>query len=101
MPSVPPGNPRREAGQQRSQVRSMAKQRVHVWISGTVQGVGFRFVTERQALHLDLSGWGRNLRDGRVEPGAEGGERAVVGPRRGPVEMMPPGAPTSRLINST
>jgi len=52
----------------------MAKQRVHVWISGTVQGVGFRFVTERQALHLDLSGWVRNLRDGRVELEAEGEE---------------------------
>jgi len=52
----------------------MAKRRVHLWISGLVQGVGFRFVAERQALRLDLCGWVRNLRDGRVELVAEGEE---------------------------
>ncbi|MBI3013542.1 MAG: acylphosphatase [Candidatus Tectomicrobia bacterium] len=52
----------------------MAKKRVHLWVSGLVQGVGFRFVAERQALRLDLRGWVRNLRNGRVELMAEGEE---------------------------
>ena len=39
----------------------------HVFISGEVQGVWFRGWTVEQASALNLSGWVRNRRDGRVE----------------------------------
>jgi len=44
----------------------------HIFYSGTVQGVGFRFTTQRLANELNLTGWVRNLSDGRVEILAEG-----------------------------
>lgn len=48
------------------------KKRIHVFYSGRVQGVGFRFTAERIAHALGINGWVRNLRDGRVEVVAEG-----------------------------
>lgn len=39
----------------------------HFLVSGQVQGVFFRATTEATARRLGLSGWVRNLRDGRVE----------------------------------
>jgi acylphosphatase len=36
-------------------------------VSGAVQGVGFRFFVQHKATALGLSGWARNLDDGRVE----------------------------------
>ena len=38
-----------------------------VRIEGSVQGVGFRYWTERVATELGLAGWVRNRRDGSVE----------------------------------
>ena len=46
--------------------------RSHVFFSGTVQGVGFRYTTQRFARELKLNGWVKNLPDGRVEMMAEG-----------------------------
>jgi acylphosphatase len=40
---------------------------VRVRIEGSVQGVGFRYWTERVASELGLGGWVRNRRDGSVE----------------------------------
>ena len=46
-------------------------------VSGTVQGVGFRYWTARKADGLDLVGYARNLFDGTVEVEAEGPSPAV------------------------
>jgi acylphosphatase len=48
------------------------KSRVHVYFSGRVQGVGFRFTTAQTAKRFAVTGWVRNLYDGRVEMKAEG-----------------------------
>ena len=57
---------------------SAGRARAHVWISGRVQGVGFRFGTCEQAERLGLGGWVRNLGDGRVEAVFEGPAAEVV-----------------------
>jgi acylphosphatase len=49
-----------------------ALRRVHVYVSGQVQGVGFRDFTQSNADALRVVGWVRNLPDGRVEAEAEG-----------------------------
>ena len=63
-------------------------ERVQVVISGVVQGVGFRYATSCEARRLGLSGWVRNLPDGRVELSAEGErdrlEQLLVWCRQGP-----------------
>jgi acylphosphatase len=70
--------------------------RVHVVISGRVQGVAFRFYIQRWAAELGLTGWVRNLYDGRVEVLAEGKKddldelltRLREGPRQAVVENL-------------
>jgi len=43
------------------------EKRVHVFYSGRVQGVGFRYTVQSIAEDLKVKGWVRNLHDGRVE----------------------------------
>jgi acylphosphatase len=47
-------------------------------ISGIVQGVGFRYFTQDEAERLRLSGYVRNLRDGRVEVYAIGSQENLA-----------------------
>ena len=56
-----------------------ASSRAHVYYSGRVQGVGFRYTAERIALDLDLKGWVKNLPDGRVEIVCEGSRERIEG----------------------
>lgn len=73
--------------------------RVHVTVTGTVQGVAFRAMTRREALRNNVQGWVRNLPDGRVEAVFEGADDAVdrvvswcrQGPRMADVERMETG----------
>jgi acylphosphatase len=51
---------------------------LHLYVSGRVQGVGFRFFTINRANRFGISGWVRNLPDGRVEIEAEGAVRNLM-----------------------
>lgn len=51
----------------------------HIFYSGTVQGVGFRYTVHRYASELGLKGWVRNTPDGRVEILLEGAEDKIRG----------------------
>ena len=70
--------------------------RVHMFVSGLVQGVFYRASTEAEAKRLGLTGLVRNLPDGRVEAVAEGPEEALAdlcqwaeeGPRDARVERV-------------
>jgi acylphosphatase len=55
----------------------MTGTRLHVLISGRVQGVFFRASTKSKAEELGLVGWVQNLSDGRVEAVFEGAEATV------------------------
>ena len=46
--------------------------RWHVYFSGRVQGVGFRYTCVQQSRHHAVAGWVKNLGDGRVEMIVEG-----------------------------
>ena len=60
----------------------------HVVVSGRVQGVGFRYVLEREAAAAGVSGWVRNTAEGTVEAVLEGPastvEEVLGWMRRGP-----------------
>lgn len=51
--------------------------RAHLYISGIVQGVGYRWSCRREGQRLGITGWVRNLDDGRVEAVAQGTKEQV------------------------
>ena len=53
------------------------KVRKHIYFSGQVQGVGFRYRATYLARPLGLTGWVKNLWDGRVETEIQGEESAI------------------------
>ena len=65
-------------------------QQAHVFYTGRVQGVGFRYTAEETARRHGIMGWVRNRRDGRVELVAQGEKGAVLAflehMRTGPLE---------------
>lgn len=65
---------------------------LHVWVSGRVQGVFFRDTTRCEARALGLTGWVRNLGDGRVEAVFYGTrsacESALAFVHRGPAQAQ-------------
>lgn len=68
--------------------------RQHVWVSGEVQGVFYRDSCSREATARGVSGWVRNLRDGRVEAVFEGRPEAVTAM----VEWCHLGPPRARVV---
>lgn len=71
--------------------------RLHLRISGRVQGVGFRWFTREEARRLGLSGWVTNLDNGDVEVSA-GGEASSLDRLKRALEVGPTGAGVSSVI---
>ncbi|MFZ0927908.1 MAG: acylphosphatase [Syntrophobacteraceae bacterium] len=71
----------------------MKKHRAHVWITGRVQGVFFRAYTRDAAHRIGVTGWVRNLPDGRVEAVLEGEADKV----EKMIEWCREGSPMSRV----
>lgn len=67
--------------------------RVHVIISGRVQGVWFRVETQKAARQYGVYGWVRNMTDGRVEAVFEGTREQV----EAMLKWCQKGAPLSRV----
>ncbi|HEY6904909.1 MAG TPA: acylphosphatase [Candidatus Acidoferrales bacterium] len=66
------------------------------YVSGAVQGVGYRYFAERVAAQLGISGYVRNLRDGRVEVYAIGLADSLASLRRC-LERGPVGASVEKV----
>ena len=68
--------------------RASVETRLHAIVHGRVQGVSFRYYTQRRATDLGLVGYVRNVWDGTVEVVAEGArvevERLLAFLRAGP-----------------
>jgi acylphosphatase len=72
----------------------MSANRAHVFVSGRVQGVSFRFYTVQEASRRGVQGWVRNLADGRVEAVFEGDHEAV----QTMVNWCYQGSPAARVV---
>lgn len=71
--------------------------RIHLRVTGTVQGVGFRWFVRSQARRLGVAGYVRNEADGSVELEAEG-EPAQLERLRELVAHGPPGAAVTAVL---
>lgn len=67
--------------------------RRHVVVSGAVQGVGYRYLARKHAQRLAVTGWVRNLPDGRVEAEVQGPDASV----RTMLRRLEQGPPESRV----
>jgi acylphosphatase len=72
------------------------KERLHALVEGIVQGVGFRYFVIHYAEELQLTGWVRNLWDGRVEVVAEA-PRTVLEKMLEHLQEGPRGAQVSKV----
>jgi acylphosphatase len=61
----------------------MKRSRMHIFYSGHVQGVGFRYSVKTVASGFEVTGTVRNLLDGRVELTAEGPREELEAFRKG------------------
>ena len=55
----------------------MSQKRIHIFVTGRVQGVFFRQATRVIAIKNNVTGWVRNLHDGRVEILIEGDDKCI------------------------
>ncbi len=76
------------------------KQAKRFFVSGVVQGVGFRYFTQHTAQHLRLSGYVRNLPDGALEVYAIGAEEHLA-KLRSALERGPSGASVDQVREET
>ena len=67
--------------------------RVHIWVKGRVQAVGFRAHVEYQSLQIGVLGWVRNLGRDTVEAVAEGTREQIDQF----IKMVKSGPPASRV----
>lgn len=92
----PPGTPVRIVFEGVRREVAEGTRRVQVYVTGRVQGVGFRAFTQREARKLELTGRVKNLDDGRVEATIEGDGKKIDqlletlkrGPRASKVERL-------------
>jgi acylphosphatase len=56
---------------------AMPKSTWHIVLSGRVQGVGFRYFVQQKANECQITGWVKNLPNGKVEIEAEGEEQDI------------------------
>jgi acylphosphatase len=75
----------------------MAKSRTRLIIKGIVQGVSFRYYTQREARKYGVAGWVRNLPDGSVAALFEGEEEDVEAMIQW-CRQGPPGARVTEVI---
>jgi acylphosphatase len=73
--------------------------RIHVYISGIVQGVFFRAATRRAAADFNLTGWVRNMDNGRVEAVLEG-EDVEVDKMIAWCKVGPPAARVEKVVTA-
>jgi acylphosphatase len=69
------------------------KSRAHIFVSGVVQGVYYRDFTRSHATAMELTGWVRNVPDGRVETVVEGESEKIDHL----VQRLRSGPPSSRV----
>ncbi len=72
---------------------------VRLLIAGRVQGVGFRYFTQRAARGLGLVGWVRNLPSGEVEARVAGSADGIAELRR-QLEAGPSGARVDKITET-